>query len=121
MNNVKNNHDAPLAVAGVTIAAGSTVGIDSDALRGALGSNGVKQWIKLGVIEVEGLDELIEPVVPAAPVIPGIPSAETTGDKTPERQALEARATELNVQGVISRMKDETLTAKIAEAEAAAK
>lgn len=118
MNNVKNNHDAPLAIAGVTIAAGATVGVDSGALRASLNSNGVKQWLKLEVIEIEGLDELIEssnePVVPTEPVIPSIPSA-----TPPTREQLEARATELEIsfQG---NTKDETLVKKIAEAEAAA-
>ena len=53
MKNVKNNHDAPLNIAGVVIRAGATVGVDADALNSAMNSNGVKQWVKLGVIEIE--------------------------------------------------------------------
>lgn len=124
MNNVKNNHDAPLAIAGVTIAAGATVGVDSGALRASLNSNGVKQWIKLGVIDIEDLDEgSDEPVVLSVPVIPSvptIPSATSGGEKTPERLALEARANELGVKGVVANFKDETLAKKVTEAEAAA-
>lgn len=116
MNNVTNNHDAPLAVAGVAIAAGATVGIDSDDLRAAMNSNGVKQWIKLGVIEVEGLDELVseEPSEPVtAPVIPGVTPVE------PTREQLEARATELGID-FQDNTRDSTLVKKIAEAEEAA-
>ncbi len=115
MNNVTNNHDAPLAVAGVAIAAGATVGIDSDDLRAAMNSNGVKQWIKLGVIEVEGIDELIseEPSKPVAPVIPGVTHVE------PTREQLEARATQLGID-FKDNTRDSTLVKKIAEAEEAA-
>lgn len=119
MKKVKNNHGSTLGVAGVEIKPGATVGIDTTALRNALNSNAVKQWISLEVIEVEGLEELLEgsddPVVPAAPVIPGVPSA---GSNEPTREQLEARATELEIsfQG---NTKDETLVKKIAEAEEA--
>lgn len=58
-HSVKNNHDAPLGVAGVTIGAGKSVGIEANALRGCLDSNAIKQWIKLGLIEIEGLDQLL--------------------------------------------------------------
>lgn len=108
MNNVTNNHDAPLAVAGVTIAASATVGIDSDDLRAAMNSNGVKQWIKLGVIEIEGLDEPV-----SAPVIPGVTPVE------PTREQLEVRATELGID-FQDNTRDSTLVKKIAKAEEAA-
>ena len=59
VHEVKNNHDAPLNVAGVEIAAnGGVVGIETNALRGCLGSNGIRQWLNLGLIEIEGLKEL---------------------------------------------------------------
>lgn len=120
MNKVTNNHDSTLGVAGVEIKPSATVGIDTTALRNALGSNAVKQWIKLGILGIEGLEELQEdsddPVVPAAPVIPGVPGA--GGSNEPTREQLEARATELEIsfQG---NTKDETLVKKIAEAEEA--
>ena len=123
---VTNNHDAPLNVAGVTIAGnGGTAGVEADALRGCLNSNGTKTWLKLGLIEIDGLDELQDDSgdgAPAAPSIPGIPGVTPpAGDeKSPERVAMEEKAAELGVKGVIANMKDDTLTAKIAEAEAAA-
>lgn len=115
---VKNNHDAPLSVAGVEIAAnGGVVGIEADALRGCLGSNGIKQWLKLDLIEIEGLEELLEGdsadggvTAPAATGIPGIPAAPLT------REQLEAKATELEIS-FQANTKDETLVNKIAEAE----
>lgn len=115
MNNVKNNHDAPLAVAGVTIKAGATVGIEPVALRAAMSSNAVRQWIKLGLLEVEGLDELVEDA--GAPDAPTPPSDVKGDEKTPERLALEARAAELGLKGNVSNMKNETLSKKVEEAE----
>lgn len=53
MKNVKNNHDAPLNVGGVVIRAGGVAGVSPEALKVAMGSNGVKQWLKLGIIEIE--------------------------------------------------------------------
>jgi hypothetical protein len=134
MAKVTSNHNTPLSVAGVVVGVGKSVGIDDDKLRAALGSNAVRQWLKLKLIEIEGLsdadiDEIVQtrgkgsPNRSGSPVsvsIPGFPTTVPQQDADEARAALEAKATEVGVQGQISKMKDETIIAKIAEIEAAA-
>lgn len=117
---VTNNHNAPLSIAGVTIKAGGSAGIEEGVLRNALSSNGIKTWLRLGLIEVEGVEELAKgSEEKGIPGIPGVSLPNPADQKSDERVALEAKASELGVQGNIGRMKDETLEAKIAEAEEA--
>jgi hypothetical protein len=133
MAKVTSNHNTPLSVAGVVVGVGKSVAIDDDKLRAALGSNAVRQWLKLKLIEIEGLSDAdINEIVqtrgkgspnrsgsPASVSIPGFPTV-PQHDADEARAALEAKAAELGVQGQISKMKDETIIAKIAEIEAAA-
>jgi hypothetical protein len=130
MAKVTSNHNTPLSIAGVVVGVGKSVAIDDDKLRAALGSNAVRQWLKLKLIEIEGLSEddvemIVQtrgkgPLTPTVSVsLPGFPAVPSL-DADEARAALEAKAAELGVQGQISKMKDDTIIAKIAEIEAAA-
>ena len=95
---ITNNHDAPLAVAGVTIMPGKTVGLNERQAKMAESSNAVKTWVELKLL------------------VAGDPEDDANADElSDERIALEEKAAEAGVKGNISRMKDDTLQAKIDE------
>lgn len=112
MENVTNNHDATLNVAGVEIAPGVTVAIPKAKMDVARNSNGVKQWLLLGIITSDADDEDAgEPDTPPLG-IPGLPTPPVM-----TREQLEVRATELKIE-FTKGTRDATLVKKIAEAEA---
>jgi len=57
MRKVTNHHKTPLAIAGVEIGPGRTVGIEEDKLKVAMRGNAAKVWFKLGLLSVEGSDD----------------------------------------------------------------
>lgn len=102
MANVTNKHDALLNVAGVDIRPGATVAVDDNQLKFWQQGHAAKIWVDKGLIEVESDKKA------------------AADDKKAEREALFARARELNLTPAAN-TSSEKLAELIAEAEAKAK